>query len=65
MAVTAAELVSGANVYRIWLKLLQGSGSGLLSSYRKAGAGQVVLVRLMETDRNGVHQHQASYVERK
>ena len=56
----------------LWSKCLQDlaetaaltSGAGLLSSHRKAGAGQVVLARLMETDRNSAHQHQASYVER-
>ena len=38
---------------------------GLLSSQGKAGAGQVVLVRLMETDWNGAQQYHASYMERK
>ena len=37
----------------------------LLRSQGKARAGHVVLVKLMKTDRNGAHQHQASYMERK
>ena len=38
---------------------------GPLGPQGKAGAGRMVLARLMESDRNSAHQHQASYVERK